>query len=739
MKYLPAYATLAAALVSTPLHAQTSTETSQADTGRTDVETLQTITVAPSADASVTGLSPVFAGGQVAQGSRVGLLGTQSTLDTPFNVVEYTNTLIMDQQAASVADILQNDPGVRVARGYGNYQQLYMIRGFPLYSDDITYNGLYGLLPRQYLASEFIERLDVFRGANTFLNGAAPGGSGMGGTINVVPKRAPNQPLTQATLGWTSGGQGYGAVDIGRRFGPDDNTGIRINAVRRAGGTAVDGEHRRLDAFGLGLDWHSDRVRLSADIGWQDHKLDRSQASINVAAGVPIPTAPDASVNQSPSFTYSDERDLFGTVRGEFDLTKNVMVWAAAGARHTNESSALSTPNVIDTAGNALVSSSAFSREDTIKTGEIGLRAKFDTWGVGHTINASANQFDFDSRTASMFYGSNMSNLYHPSDLPRSNVVTYAGGDLDDPKLTQRTRTTSFAVADTLSFAEDRVLLTLGLRNQRIENKSYSAITGDLQEPVNRSSATTPVAGLVVKATDHLSFYANYIEGLAQVNAAPSVYLNGLTYLPVVNANATFKPVRTKQKEIGIKYDGGSFGGSLALFTTDQPSAWVDPDTSTYGLYGKQRNRGVELTLYGEPLDGLRVLGGVTLLDATMVRTQNGANDGNRAIGVPHTMANLGVEWDVPGVSGLTLTGRAVYTSSEYADAANTQSLPSWTRFDAGARYMTDVAGHAVTLRADVINVANRNYWASAGGYPGAGYLVLGDPRTVMLSATFEY
>src|SRR3546814_12387769 len=82
---------------------------------------------------------PVYAGGQVSRGSRIGLLGSLDTMDTPFNAMEYTNTLIEDQQAASVADILQSDPGVRVARGFGNYQQLYMIRGFPLYSDDITY------------------------------------------------------------------------------------------------------------------------------------------------------------------------------------------------------------------------------------------------------------------------------------------------------------------------------------------------------------------------------------------------------------------------------------------------------------------------------------------------------------------------------------------------------------------------------------------------------------------------
>src|SRR3546814_6247879 len=106
--------------------------------------------------------------------------------------------------------------------------------------------------------------------------------------------------------------------------------------------------------------------------------------------------------------------------------------------------------------------------------------------------------FRSDSHTASMWYGSTMSNLYDPVDLPRSDVVTYAGGDLNDPRLTESIRTTSFALADTLAFAQDRVLLTVGLRHQKIENRSYSAVTGEPQSPVNSASRVTPVAGLVL-------------------------------------------------------------------------------------------------------------------------------------------------------------------------------------------------------------------------------------------------
>src|SRR5437868_6200934 len=130
-------------------------------------------------------------------------------MDTPFNATNYTADFMRNLQARSVADVVQSDPGVRVARGFGNFQELYVVRGFPVYSDDMSYNGLYGLLPRQYVAAEFLERVEVLRGANSFVNGAAPNGSGVGGAFNLVPKRAPRNDLTRFTLGYENESLGY--------------------------------------------------------------------------------------------------------------------------------------------------------------------------------------------------------------------------------------------------------------------------------------------------------------------------------------------------------------------------------------------------------------------------------------------------------------------------------------------------------------------------------------------------
>jgi len=167
------------------------------------------------------------------------------------------------------------------------------------------------------------------------------------------------------------------------------------------------------------------------------------------------------------------------------------------------------------------------------------------------------------------------------------------------------------------------------------------------------------------------------------------------------------------------------------------PSAYVE--NNVYGVFGEQRNRGLEFNLFGEPVKGLRVLGGLTLLDATYRSTANQANDGRRVVGVPRSQANLGAEWDVPGVQGLSLNARAIYTGAQQANAANTLRVPAWTRLDLGARYLMEVSGKLVTLNARIDNVADRSYWASVGGYAANGYLVQGAPRTFTLSASVDF
>ncbi len=726
---------LAASFSSAAVYAQTSLDTSPQEAQSAEVDDaagasleLEETAISASADASREGLVPEFEGGQVARGGRVGILGNKDYMDTPFTSTNYTSQLIEDQQARSVADVLQNDPSVRVARGFGNFQELYVVRGFPLYSDDISYNGLYGLLPRQYVASEFIERVEVFRGASAFLNGAAPGGTGIGGAINILPKRAPNDPLTRLTVGAETNGFGTASADIARRFGEEDRFGVRLNMAKRDGETSVKDQDRTLDMFALGLDYQGDRLRLSADIGHQYHFIDRPLPSVTPSGG--IPSAPDAKDNYGQSWTYSKEKQTFGTFRAEYDLSDAVTTWAAAGMRKGEEKNVLANPS---SNANGVTTATRFDnyREETVTTGEVGMRFNLQTGPVSHEWVVSGAMYDTKDRNAyaasdydNPFAGS----IYNPYDTAKPENINF-GGSMSDPNITARTHTQSLAIADTLGFFDNQLLVTLGARRQGLDITGYDYDSGNRTSKYKKYE-TTPVAGVVYKLTDETSIYANYIEGLAAGDTAPN---DG----SVDNPGEVLAPYVSKQTEIGLKYDGGSLGASLAIFNTERPFSTNDNRVFREG--GEQRNRGIELSAFGEPVLGVRVLGGVTLLDAEQKKTVNGTNDGNDAIGVPKLQANIGTEWDVPSVAGLTLTSLVVHTGKQYASADNDLRLPSWTRLDLGARYKLKLDERDVTLRARLDNVTGRDYWASTGGYPGRNYLTLGEPRTLSVSATVDF
>ncbi len=697
---------------------------------------LPVVTVSATADKQ--GLSKAYAGGQVARGGRAGILGTKDNLETPFSITAYTNELIQDRQARSVAEVLQNDPGIRAARGFGNFQEAYFIRGFILNSDDVAYNGLYSLLPRQYIASELFERVEVLRGASAFLMGASPNGSGIGGNISLLPKRAPVEPLTRLTVNAGSGGAGGAALDVARRFGPDKATGVRFNAAYRDGGTAVDDEKARTSVVALGVDWRSRDVRLRADLGWQDNQLTRTRPSVTVNGLSAMPALPDNKANYAQPWTYSNERDTFGTLRGEWDLNDAVTAWAAYGARRSKEANRLGNLTVTDAAtGDGTFYRFENGRKDSVDTGEAGLRGKLRTGSVGHEWVVSAAVFSLDTKNgyAMDFLNTQPTNLYTParSAPPAFTDSVNVGHSVDDTRLNTRIRNRSVAIGDTLSLLDDSLLITLGLRHQTLKVDSISATVrfldtitpGGVVTTYDRSK-TSPVAGVVYRLSRQLSVYGNYIEGLNKGDSLAAQ--NGLPARDLA-------PYASKQKEVGLKYDGGRLGFGASYFTTDKPRAVLAQDTAQ----GEDRHRGVELTAFGMATRELKVLGGLTWLDAKQHGTGVAATEGKRTLGIARVQANLGAEWEVSALQGLALDARVVHTGKVFADSANTLRVPAWTRLDAGARYLFEVQGTLLTLRVRIDNLTNRKYWASAGGYPDQSYLVVGQPRSVNLSLAADF
>ncbi len=674
--------------------------------------------------ATIGSLPPEYAGGQVARGGRVGVLGNQDAMDVPFSMTSYTSQTIRDQGATTIGEVLANDPAVRTGYGFGNYSELFVIRGFQLAGDDLSVDGLYGMAPRQIVSTEMYERVEVLRGATAFLNGVPPGGTGIGGSINLVPKRAADTPLTSITGNFTPESHAGGHIDMGRRFGRDNALGLRINAAHREGETSIEHEQRSTTMGSLGFDFRGDDTRVTLDMSSQRQRIDQGRPVVNVNATTVVPRVPDSTHNYGQTWSYSDLTDTSAQLRAEHDVTANTTVYAVIGARQMREDGDYSSQTVTNgNTGASTASRLTVPREDSAESGTIGMNGEYITGEVRHKISLGAAAVHNINRNAFSSGAAQATNIYADQTLLRPVNSSISAGGFNTPPKVSETTFTSFFISDTLGFFEDSVLLTLGLREQQLRTQNYNRAGPQTSSISER--ALSPVIGLVYKPVPSVAIYVNRIEGLAQ---GPVASGTGIT-----NAGEVFPPYISTQYEAGVKYDSGKLGFGAAVFQTEQPLSLTE--NNRFKVEGEQRNQGVEFSFYGEAIDGLRVLGGVTVTEAIQTNTANNTNDGRHAIGVPQYQGNLGLDWDVPGVKGLALSGRLLYTATQYLNASNSQEIPDWLRLDAGARYATEIHQQPVTFRLFVENLANKDYWASANG----GYLTQGRPLTARLSATVDF
>lgn len=688
-----------------------------------DVTTLSTVTVTASQPISVP-TPPTYGGGQVATGGQMGILGNLDTMSAPFSMSSFTSKLIQDQQARTLGEVVKNDPSVQVGNGFGNQAETFVIRGFELNNDDLSFNGLYGILPRQVLPMQMVERVEIFKGASGFLNGAAPGGSGLGGLINIQPKRATDDPITNFDIDYTSRMQLGGAVDIGRRWGESNQFGVRVNAAYRGDELPVDDAESTMGMGSIGLDFRGERLRLSVDAGVQEVRFDQPRPTVRLSGG-DVPDAPDNDINYGQPWSYSRLESRYLVGRAEFDLNENWMTYAALGTSTDDEDGLYTSMSGVDGdgVGSQGLLRSPFRRDTT--TGEVGLRGRFDTGPVGHRVNLSFSALKQINRTAFAFGTTGPQDINDPIYYPEP-ALGAPSGDLDDPNRSLSTQLRSVALSDTLSFMDERVLLTLGARHQNIDETGYD--TSGARTATYDKSVVSPMAGLVVKPTHNLSLYANYIQGLTRGAQAPN---------DAVNAGELFSPERTKQVEAGAKLDFGDYGASLAVFQIERPEYGVEGPDDVFARVGEQRNRGVELNVYGEVVPSLRLIGGVTLMQAKLEGTADGVNDGNYAVGVPKLQAVLGAEYDLAALPGLTLQAHATHRGKQYVNADNEGRLPAWTRLDLGARYTTEIDGRTVTWRAGVDNVFDKDYWATVA--PQFGQITAGYGRTYKASMSIAF
>jgi iron complex outermembrane receptor protein len=444
--------------------------------------------------------------------------------------------------------------------------------------------------------------------------------------------------------------------------------------------------------------------------------------SINPAVTA-IPAPPDARSNWYPG-TKLVQRDQTIATAFEYDLTDNLTAFGGIGYRDgTNDqtfpdSRVTGFPSGIDQFGNFRVINGYYDSYTKTVSGNAGLRAKFDTGFIRHSMSVAFTGFNQEAGNAYVQSGTSLpSNIYNPSPLP---IIT---APRTDPRRASDTSLTSIGIVDTMSVLDERVLLTLGVRRQEVKVDAFSTVTG-LQTSSYSAGATTPLAGIVVKPWQNVSLYANYAEGLTRGTIVGAGFSN---------TGEVLAPYVSKQKEAGVKVDWGFITTQVALFEITRPNL-ITTATNARAYDGEQRNRGVELSAYGLIMPGLRGLVSATFIRPELTNPTNPLERGNDAAGVPDKTFSASLDWDAPWVKGLSFNGRVIYTSGAYLTTANALRFPDWTRFDMGARYATAINGTPVTFRANVENLFDERYWLTTGNF-----VTVASPRTFIVSASFDF
>ncbi|OZI33269.1 TonB-dependent siderophore receptor [Bordetella genomosp. 1] len=642
-------------------------------------------------------LAPAYAGGAVASGARLGALGNQSLMDTPFNVVSYTAELLRNQQARTLADVMANDPGVRFTTSNGHPYENFRLRGFDLNQNDVAIEGMYGLAPMGRVPTEFIERVEVLKGPSALFSGMAPSGA-VGGTINLVPERAGDLPEARVGMNWQSDGQLGTSVDMGRRFGEGGAWGARINGSFSDGAGTLDGQRKKREWLSAAIDYRNADLRASVDLYHSQESFKGGTPAMYWFGAAAVPEAPDPRTNLFGSGYGSIQSNaIIGRV--EYRLDDATTAFGAIGKRDSRQLGLINGTHArrIDARGNFTGMTVPQRAREDATSAELGVRTRFMTGGVGHELVVQGSRLDTEDAMARGRASTFRSNIHTPT---RTVVLAPPASA---PK-TGESVLTSVALIDTVSMLGDSLRLTAGVRHQNVRTRSFKPSgRGDSYD----ESALTPALAVVVKPWGgDVSLYANYVQGLRQGGR--------VTDLAATNYGAVFAPYKTVQREVGGKWDAGTFTNTLAYFDISSPTMIVEGTAAapSYSDKGEKHMRGLEWNAFGELGTTLRVLGGLAYTRGTQTRTSFGRYDGKSTVGTPRWQANMGLEWDTPWIRGLTLSGRVQLTSKQYVDAANRLTIPGWGQLDLGARYAVAVAGRDVVLRLNVNNVFDRHYYA---------------------------
>ncbi|MYM83334.1 TonB-dependent siderophore receptor [Duganella sp. FT50W] len=680
----------------------------------TDEKTLTTVTVSGSAIAE-TATGKVD--GYVAQRSGSATKTDTPLIETPQSVSVVTADQIEAQGSTSLREALGFTPGVGIqGNGYRDADNI-VLRGFSIDNSSIRRDGMRS--PSNTFTGRQepfgLERIDVLRGAASLLYGAAE----PGGIVNLVTKRPTTESLHEISVEGGSYQRKQVTGDFGGALSDDGSLAYRFTALKRNSDTFIDFVPDNRWYVAPALTWKpSATTSITLLAQYQKSRYNRQwgvapEGSLlynpngKLPAGRYIgePTDKKEDTHKNIAALISHKLDEQTSLNFSVRHSDALMHWNYAGRNSLQDD--LRTLNRF-----------AVNRMEHVKawTTDAYLQSAFVTGALAHTVVVGINASDADNRRLSAYQ------LIAPLDLFTPVYGAKPYGDDGNDGYRRKERLTGFYVQDQIK-ADQRWVAVVGARHDDVKYRNSDYFVTDWSEEKN--SATTGSAGLVYLADGGVAPYLSYSQSFQPQGDSDRL-------------GKRFKPTKGTQYEAGVRYQppGSHTLLSAAVYQLTQSNVLSpDPVDNDYSVQlGEVRARGVEFEARTNISRDLRLISSYTYTDAKITKASaaDQASVGLRQPNTPRSMASAWADYQLSvfGLPGLRLGGGVRYIGSTLSSGDNYR-VSAYTVADAGLNYQRGHWKYALNVK----NLADRSYLAEC----GSGYCNYGDPRQVLVTATYRW
>ncbi|MBL0302968.1 MAG: TonB-dependent receptor [Cytophagaceae bacterium] len=688
-----------------------------------------------------------------------------------------TKELIADRGAFQLSDAVKIASGVSPSSFYNQFN----IRGISQNEEGQIINGMrtrqfYFLQP----LTTNVERVEVLKGpASVTFSSVDPGGS-----INMVTKKPLAETRREVSLSAGSFSTVRGALDFTGPLNESKTLLYRINGAYQEAQSYRDLVKNNSVLISPSITYlPNDKTAINTELIYSNMvgNLDRGQPIFGAVAGKTNLNSTPISLNLGAANDFFKSKGLILTANLSHKFSEKIsfnasymkQTWSEDLQEHrTTNAFARDITGVEVT---SLVGMQMVQRKQLWNTDNLNAYFNFNfnagktshkllvgydlqSWNKlkGGGQNAARGFLLKDGSVAGSFVVANAANYQTVSiggkTLPRPNTnyfdlsnPVYTVRNINDYTLNSRiavqsalTTTDAIYIQEQLKIGKFSALLSL--RNEWFEDiTNYNAPN----EASFKNTALIPRIGLTYEVTKNINVYGTYLEGYQPQSNTVTLLPSTGAYFWTPTSAATFKPLYSDLKELGMKADllDKRFTLNMAFYEINQKNILMSANDPTKPDLLVQRgadlSRGFETDLAGYILPNWQINASYSFIDAKIMADANETLVGQRKENVAKHSGNIWTRYNFGANSKLKDLGIGAGMNAQGSRIpwfSRAFEVPAYTTFDAAIYYTPSKSN--VQMALNMNNIFDKTYWIGAQNYTR---LFPGAPRNFMLTATYKF